>query len=359
MDMKREYNILIVGDEKVGKTTFIKDAFNSNDAKSTQYYVKNYNTSEYTLKYNVRNISNDEKSGITLKVWDTPGNAKQFDLFKNNYKNVDCIVYMFDQSNATSFINLKCWKKKLSQLFASHDRDINDIPSLTIGNKCDNINIDFDYTWKTGNDIISMKIILKNGIEFYNHKSSKYIKTIYKRAFVNLMLGKLIELFDNNIRINYIRESQKKCFVKTIDQIRTIFTLNGVIHNDCGPAIIYKNGDKCWYLRGMYHRDEEDGPAVILSNGSMHYYKNGLEHRESGPAIITSNGELYFYINGKLHREHGPSMVTQFAEHWYKNGHLHREDGPAFYFHNEIEKGSYYLEGKQFYSTEEFWNHCA
>jgi hypothetical protein len=31
--------------------------------------------------------------------------------------------------------------------------------------------------------------------------------------------------------------------------------------------------------------------------------------------------------------------------------------GPAFYFHNEIEKGSYYLEGKQFYSAEEFWNH--
>ena len=50
--------------------------------------------------------------------------------------------------------------------------------------------------------------------------------------------------------------------------------MNGVLHRDDGPAVIFSNGSKAWYKNGERHR--EDGPAVIYSDGSKVWYKNGV-----------------------------------------------------------------------------------
>lgn len=48
---------------------------------------------------------------------------------------------------------------------------------------------------------------------------------------------------------------------------------NGKCHNENGPAIIYKDGAKEWYIDGKYHR--EDGPALEgLNNCKSFYYKD-------------------------------------------------------------------------------------
>ena len=47
----------------------------------------------------------------------------------------------------------------------------------------------------------------------------------------------------------------------------------GKLHREDGPAIIYSDGYKAWYLNGEMHR--EDGPAVILSNGYKFWWING------------------------------------------------------------------------------------
>ena len=52
-----------------------------------------------------------------------------------------------------------------------------------------------------------------------------------------------------------------------------------------------------WRLNGKRHR--EDGPAIIWSDGRKYYYLDGQLHRTDGPAVIFANGHKEYYINGK------------------------------------------------------------
>ena len=70
------------------------------------------------------------------------------------------------------------------------------------------------------------------------------------------------------------------------------------LHRIDGPAIIWKDGTKCYYQNGLRHR--EDGPAVTYRNGDKKYYKHNKLHREDGPAIIWNDGRKVYYINRKL-----------------------------------------------------------
>lgn len=42
---------------------------------------------------------------------------------------------------------------------------------------------------------------------------------------------------------------------------------DGEIHNENGPAVIYSDGSKRWYINNLEHR--EDGPSTEHSNGQM------------------------------------------------------------------------------------------
>lgn len=57
------------------------------------------------------------------------------------------------------------------------------------------------------------------------------------------------------------------------------YRLNGVLHRQLGPAVIFENGTEIWYQRGERHR--LGGPAVTMSTGEQHWYLSGcilLEH---------------------------------------------------------------------------------
>jgi hypothetical protein len=56
-------------------------------------------------------------------------------------------------------------------------------------------------------------------------------------------------------------------------------------------------GDKYWRLNGQIHR--EDGPAVIWDNGTEEWAIKGKNHRIDGPAIEWANGTISWYLNGK------------------------------------------------------------
>ena len=51
-----------------------------------------------------------------------------------------------------------------------------------------------------------------------------------------------------------------------------------ILHREDGPAVVYPNGSKWWYLNGKLHR--EDGPAIEWSNGEKCWYLNGEELTE-------------------------------------------------------------------------------
>jgi len=66
--------------------------------------------------------------------------------------------------------------------------------------------------------------------------------------------------------------------------------MNGAEH------IINPKGTHFWRLNGSLHR--EDGPAVMYPNGTQFWYKRGKFHREDGPAVIYPSGEQHWFING-------------------------------------------------------------
>lgn len=122
----------------------------------------------------------------------------------------------------------------------------------------------------------------------------------------------------------------------------------GKLHLIEGPAVIYENGDKYWYQYGRLHRDD-DKPSIEFSNGEKRWFKNGVIHRgeEKGPAVIFSENEYEYHINGLLHRENGPALIRNHKKSWFREGLLHRDEyeGPAVLYDNgDFE---YYYKGKR------------
>ncbi len=71
---------------------------------------------------------------------------------------------------------------------------------------------------------------------------------------------------------------------------------------------------------------------VIDEHGTEYYYINGKLHREDGPAIIYANGGKQWYTNGKLHREDGPAIIYNNGhKEWWINGHRVSESGTALH----------------------------
>ena len=102
---------------------------------------------------------------------------------------------------------------------------------------------------------------------------------------------------------------------------------------------VYKNGNKEWYLNGLYHR--EDGPAVEYANGDKFWYVNGKCHRIDGPACEYANGSKSWYVNGKYHRIDGPAVeYADGDKKWYLNDKNYTEAE----FNKENSKSPY--EGK-------------
>ena len=74
---------------------------------------------------------------------------------------------------------------------------------------------------------------------------------------------------------------------------------DGKKHREDGPAIVFENSDKNWYINGLRHR--EDGPAIEWSSGYKVWCIRGKRHRLDGPAVEKVNGEKAWYLNGEIH----------------------------------------------------------
>lgn len=100
----------------------------------------------------------------------------------------------------------------------------------------------------------------------------------------------------------------------------------GQYHNEFGPAVIYNDGTKYWYTRGVI--DRPGGlPAIEFSDGGVEYYVDGVISRLDGPAIICSDGEEIYVINGVTSRPNTPT-----------------DSGPAWIHPNENDM--YIVDGK-------------
>ena len=60
---------------------------------------------------------------------------------------------------------------------------------------------------------------------------------------------------------------------------RTVYRNNKKrLHRIDGPAVIYKDGSKVWYINDKIHR--EDGPAIEYFDGTKQWYLNDIPYSE-------------------------------------------------------------------------------
>ena len=125
-----QLKIIILGDLKVGKTTFfkkIKEYLISTKPQNNQ----NHNTEDSYLSELVK-IGNHY---ISLEIFDSPNQEEYFFLIENLIKKANGIFLLYDITKIQSFKNLKNWINNLKELI-----DLEKIPIVFIGNKSDKEN---------------------------------------------------------------------------------------------------------------------------------------------------------------------------------------------------------------------------
>ena len=120
-----KYNIMIIGDEKVGKTTVLERYFNRkfmSERKKTiglEFYCSDYIDSKTKLQYK-------------LKFWDTAGQEKFRSVTKNYYQRAHGMMITMAVDNRPSFDNLKMWVNNVFENATNKN-----MPLVIICNKCD------------------------------------------------------------------------------------------------------------------------------------------------------------------------------------------------------------------------------
>ena len=118
------YNIILVGDCSVGKTSiinrFIENRFNRN-LKST-----------VNIEFRIKSIKLDSNTIVDLKIWDTCGEERFHSITKNFYHEADGIFIVFDLGDCKSFNNIKIFLKDINDICNINNKSI-----MIIGNKND------------------------------------------------------------------------------------------------------------------------------------------------------------------------------------------------------------------------------
>ena len=122
MEYLFKYNLILLGDQGVGKSSILNNFLNSH----------NINQVETTIGVDFGSkILQIDKNKIKLHIWDTAGHERFRSITTSYLNKAECILLIFDLSNSKSFKNISYWieaVKKVNQ---------NDIPMFLIGNKND------------------------------------------------------------------------------------------------------------------------------------------------------------------------------------------------------------------------------
>ena len=209
------YNIILVGDCSVGKTSiinrFIENRFNRN-LKST-----------INIEFRIKSIKLDSNTVVDLKIWDTCGEEKFHSITKNFYHEADGIFVVFDLGNSKSFSSIKIYLKDINEVCNINNRSI-----MIIGNKNDMPNEELKVKDK------DIKKILEKNREFkyldVSARSGNNINDMFIQMTKLIILNKnkILENEDEenssdyNIKIgNYSRKnSSKGGSTKSLEQER-------------------------------------------------------------------------------------------------------------------------------------------
>jgi len=199
---KKEFKVVFVGDEGVGKTQIINKIMdNSFEEKHNSTMDVNFST--YDTRYKGKNIK--------LELCDTPGQEKYRKLITVFLKNVHLIFLVYAIDNKNSFINIKNWVDFIKT-------NTNENPKLLlVGNKCDlkdqrEVSTEETKEYAKKYNIKFIEVSVKKGNSFLNmlvYSLDEFLKDEKKEE--NKIIQKNIEV--DNHKINDSQNdnnSQKK-----------------------------------------------------------------------------------------------------------------------------------------------------
>ena len=173
--------IIILGDSKVGKTSFII-RFTKN--KFDETYLATIG-----VDYKDR-IINIENKLYKLMYYDTAGEEKYKSIPKNYIKNMQGIILMYDITNKLSFDSIIDWISDVKEIKGEN------FPMILVGNKID-LNESREVTEEMGYELAE-----KNQIEFF--ETSNKDGTNIQEAGLEIVYKILGETKVNNSRIERI-----------------------------------------------------------------------------------------------------------------------------------------------------------
>lgn len=118
--------VIILGDAGVGKSSLLKQYVN----KQYSHQYKATIGADFLMKEIIL-----DGQVVQLQLWDTAGQEKFHSLGAAFYRNAECCILVFDQTDPKTFETIDTWRSEfLTQL---NPKDPENFPFVVLGNKCD------------------------------------------------------------------------------------------------------------------------------------------------------------------------------------------------------------------------------
>jgi small GTP-binding protein len=167
-----KFNIMIIGDERVGKTAILERYLNKKFLSERKQTIG--------IEHYDKIVTYDDKDYL-YKVWDTAGQEKFRVMARNYYQKAHGMILTCAINNRSSFENLRVWINALKD-----NVGLDRIQLIVIANKCDLDNercVSTEEIQQKANEL---------GVEYYetSAKSGKGIDeafdTIFRKVFLSV-----------------------------------------------------------------------------------------------------------------------------------------------------------------------------
>ena len=194
-----KFNVMIIGDDKVGKTSILKKFGNINEEEESKFTrVENYNK-EFKYKDEI----------YLFRLWDTVSKDKFNSISKAFYQKADCIILICAINDRESFLNINKWIDNIK-----NNIELEHIEMILIGNKCDledERQVGLDEIVKKGEDfkIESFETSAKTGEgvgDAFETLFTKVLKKVYQN---NKRSKKIVSKMERDNS----SDSSQSCFI--------------------------------------------------------------------------------------------------------------------------------------------------
>lgn len=161
--MSMSIKVILVGDSGVGKSSILKTFI-----EGVNINLGNTFTPTIGLDFASKTVEYNSKK-LKMLIWDSAGQERFQSLIKSYYRNIDCVVFVYDVSNKESFENIEYWIKEFDSC-----NNNNDVIKVLVGNKIDLQPYSEDSVYA----FCRKRIITKDmGIEYAASKNISFFET--------------------------------------------------------------------------------------------------------------------------------------------------------------------------------------